>query len=70
VDTASVARHPHEDSSVVFGVVCNGAAALVAIAAALAAARRRRRDLARGVSEAQVLHLPGAALTRDERRAA
>jgi hypothetical protein len=70
VDTASVARHPHEDSSVVLGVVCNGAAALVAIAAAIAAARRRRRDLARGISEAQVLHLPGAVLTRDERRAA
>jgi Peptidase family M23 len=52
------------------GLACNGAAALVALAAAFAAARRRRRNVTRGVTGAQVLHLPRPALNRHARRAA
>lgn len=46
-------------------LICNGVAALVAVAAAFAAARRRR-----GYPTAEVVHLPGQAFDRHERRAA
>ena len=70
VHIAPAGRQPLQDSSVVYGLVCNGAAALVAMAAAFAAARRRRRDLTRGITDAQVLQLPRRTLDHPLRRAA
>lgn len=72
VHIAPAGRQPLQDSSVVYGLVCNGAAALVAMAAAFAAARRRRRDSLRPreVTVAQVLQLPRPTLDRPMRRAA
>lgn len=69
VHIAHAERQPR-DSSVFYGLVCNGAAALVAVAAAFAVARRRRRDLARGLTDALVLQLPQPTLDHPLRRAA
>ena len=56
-------RQPRrEPSGSLFGLGCNGAAALVALGAAVAAGRRRRRLIRNPSATAQVLHLPPAAV--------